>query len=193
MEQHLKAQDLAKSYRILNIGATCLVGASFEGKVNYLAAAWAGVCDFDKGYAIIDKSHFTRPLIEKSGRFVLCYPCVAIADQVMKLGTISQNDDPNKLEHSGVELINLDGFSMPVVKGCVAYLEYEVIKNEANEQNLDMFVGRCVNVVADSRVYDNNHWKFDEADDSLRTLHYVAGGHFYAIGKEVFLPAYGDE
>lgn len=193
VHNYFAEQDVAKSYRLLNIGATTLIGAAYEGDLDYMAAAWAGVCDFDKGYAIIDKSHYTRPLIEKSGRFVLCYPTVGIVEQVMKLGSISKNDDKDKLEHSNVDLIELPGISLPVPKGCAAYLEYEVIPNHQMEQSIDMFLGKCVKVISDTRVYHNNHWHFDSANESLRTLHYVAGGHFYAIGKEIYLPQYGDE
>lgn len=193
VHNYFAEQDVAKSYRLLNIGATTLIGAAYKGDLDYMAAAWAGVCDFDKGYAIIDKSHYTRPLIEKSGKFVLCYPSAGITAQVMKLGSISKNDDKDKLDHCGIELIELPGFSMPVVKGCVAYLEYEVIPEGHNEQEYDMFIGQCKKIVTDTRVYSNNHWHFDEADDSLRTLHYVAGGHFYTIGHELFLKEYGDD
>lgn len=189
MDNFLKEQDLAKSYRLLNIGATTLIGAGVDGDLDYMAAAWAGVCDFDKGYAVIDKSHYTRPLIEKSGKFVMCYPCAGIVQQVMKLGTISKNDDPLKLEHSNIALIELPGFAIPVVKGCVAYLQYDVIE----QANYDIVIGKCTKVVTDTRVYSNNHWIFDQADDSLKTLHYVAGGHFYTIGKELVLPEYGDD
>lgn len=189
MDKYLQEQDLQKSYRLLNIGATTLIGAGHDGDLDYMAAAWAGVCDFDKGYAVIDHNHYTYPLIEKSGKFVMCYPCAGIVQQVMKLGTMSKNDDPQKLKHAGIELIELPGFDIPVVKGCVAYLQYEVIE----KANYDMFIGKCTKVITDSRVYNNNHWIFDKADDSLKTLHYVAGGHFFTIGKELFLPEYGDD
>lgn len=189
---YLQEQDIAKSYRLLNIGATTLIGASLNGDIDYMAAAWAGVCDYDKGYAVIDKTHYTRPLIEKSGKFVLCYPSAALAEQVMKLGSISKNDDADKLDHCNIELIEIPGFSMPVIKGCVAYLEYEVIPEPHFSSTYDIFLGKCLKVVTDSRVYSNNHWHFDQADDSLRTLHYVAGGHFFTIGKELFLKEYGD-
>ncbi|HCB3692621.1 TPA: flavin reductase, partial [Klebsiella pneumoniae] len=36
---------------------------------------------------------------------------------------------------------------------------------------------------SDDRVFRNGHWIFDDAPDELRTVHYVAGGQFYAIGK----------
>ena len=67
-------QDIAKSYRLLNIGATTLIGASYEGDLDYMAAAWAGVCDFDKGYAIIAKDHYILarlPGEERERRFDL--------------------------------------------------------------------------------------------------------------------------
>lgn len=191
--EFLQEQDIQKSYRILNIGATTLIGASHDGDMDFMAAAWAGVCDFDKGYAVVEHTHYTAPLIQKSGRFVMCYPSAGIAKQVMKLGSISKNDDPQKMEHCDIELIEIPGFSMPVVKGCVAYLEYELIPEPNMANNFDMLLGKCVKVVTDSRVYSNNHWHFDQADDSLRTLHYVAGGHFFTIGHELYLPEYGDD
>lgn len=32
-------------------------------------------------------------------------------------------------------------------------------------------------------MFDNGRWKFDELPDDLKTLHYVAGGQPYQIGK----------
>ena len=42
---------------------------------------------------------------------------------------------------------------------------------------------------ADDRVFVNGRWNFEEAPDDLRTLHYVAGGHFYTIGDALEVPA----
>lgn len=189
----LQEQDINKSYRILGIGATTLIVSADQNDQDIMAAAWAGVCDYDKGYAIIAKDHYSRKLIEKTKKFVMCYPCAQIAEEVMQIGSISKNDEPNKLETCGVKLIEIPGFSMKVPAGCVAYLEYNVIDEPHNQQAYDMFIGKCVKVVTDSRVYQNNHWIFDQADDQLKTLHYVAGGHFFKIGKELFLEKYGDD
>ncbi|MBK5567654.1 MAG: flavin reductase, partial [Ensifer sp. SSB1] len=38
---------------------------------------------------------------------------------------------------------------------------------------------------ADDRVFRDGHWMFETADPALRSLHYVAGGHFYAIGEAI--------
>ncbi|MDO4248649.1 MAG: hypothetical protein Q4C79_06780 [Neisseria sp.] len=47
----------------------------------------------------------------------------------------------------------------------------------------DLFIGEVAGAWADDRIFENGHWKFDEAPDDLKTLHYVAGGQFYRIGK----------
>lgn len=46
-------------------------------------------------------------------------------------------------------------------------------------------IGEVVAAWADERVFRNGHWEFDTAPDSLRTLHCVAGGRFYATGPSV--------
>jgi hypothetical protein len=33
--------------------------------------------------------------------------------------------------------------------------------------------------------FREGHWAYENADPQWRSLHYVAGGHFYAIGEPV--------
>jgi len=176
-----------KAYRLLNIGATTLVSASAEGVSDVMAAAWACCLDLSpfKATVVIDKSHFTRPLIEKSGMFVLQLPTVAIARTVIALGSVSKNDVPDKLQESGVELFVMPGFEIPLVKGCVAWMVFKVLEEPRNEKLYDLFVGECVAAWADARVFKDGHYRFEDAARELRTLHYVAGGHFYAIGESI--------
>lgn len=67
----IKPIDLDRAYRLLNIGATTLVSAAHEGDADIMAAAWATALDLTpcKATVVIDKSHYTRKLIEKSGFF----------------------------------------------------------------------------------------------------------------------------
>ena len=62
----MKPVDLERAYRIFNIGATTLVSASHEGREDVMAAAWATALDLTpcKATVVIDKTHYTRPLIE---------------------------------------------------------------------------------------------------------------------------------
>lgn len=38
---------------------------------------------------------------------------------------------------------------------------------------------------SDTRVFRDGHWYFESADPALRSLHYIAGGNFYAIGESL--------
>ena len=52
-------------------------------------------------------------------------------------------------------------------------------KNEANR------VHGCESQVWLVGKFKDGHWHFDEAPQDLSTLHYVAGGQFYATGASV--------
>ncbi len=176
-----------KVYRLLNIGATTVVTAKYDGKADAMAAAWA--CNVDlapsKISVVIDKSHYTRPLMEKSGYFALQLPTVGIAKTVIELGSVSKNDDPKKLENSSARFFYEEGFDIPLLEGCAAWMICRIIPEAHNEKTYDMFIGECVAAWADSRVFKDGHYLFETAPEELRTLHYVAGGHFYVIGKGI--------
>ena len=72
--------DIDKAYRLLNVGGTTLVSASFDGVSDIMPATWACALDLapTKATVVIDSSHFTRPLMEKSGYFSLQLPTAAI-------------------------------------------------------------------------------------------------------------------
>ena len=67
----------------------------------------------------------------------------------------------------------------------MAWMIFKVIPNEFNEKTYDLFAGECVAAWSDTRVFRDGHFHFETAPDDLRTLHYVAGGHFYTIGKAI--------
>lgn len=50
-----------------------------------------------------------------------------------------------------------------------------------------MFAAEVTGAWAD-RVFRDGHWQFETADAGWRSLHYIAGGHFYAIGNVVDVP-----
>ena len=187
----IKPIDLDRAYRLLNIGATTLVSAAHEGDADIMAAAWATALDLTpcKATVVIDKSHYTPKLIEKSGFFALMIPTAAIAPIVMNLGTVSKNDNPRKLEECGTRLVTLPEYDMPLLEGCAAWIVFRVVPELHNQEAYDLFIGEAVAAFADDRVFVNGRWNFEEAPDDLRTLHYVAGGHFYTIGDALEVPA----
>ena len=175
-----------KAYRVFNIGATCLVSAAFDGKEGMMPAAWN--CPLDlapfKATVVVDKTHYTRPLIESAECFGLALPSVSIARETLFLGSHSQCDMPDKFEKSGAKFFKLEGFDMPFVDGCVAYAVFKRLEEPDMQARYDLFFGQCVALYADTRVFKDGHYVYGDAREDLRTIHYVAGGHFYVLGRE---------
>jgi flavin reductase (DIM6/NTAB) family NADH-FMN oxidoreductase RutF len=184
MEKHIEAVPLEKAYRLLNHGPTVLVSARHGGEDNVMAAAWACALDFNppKLTVVLDKTTRTRQLVEASSMFVIQVPTMAQLRLTHEVGTHSLKDDPDKLQSSGVALFGMEGFDLPFVAGCSAWLACKLIPEPRNQDVYDLFIGEVVGAWADTRVFKDGHWYFETADPALRSLHYIAGGHFYAIG-----------
>ena len=176
------------AYRLLNHGPTVLIGSAHAGHINVMAAAWAMPLDFDtpKVAVVIDKSTLTRELVEASGMFSVNVPSVAMKDQVMSVGGISGKNHPDKLSLCAVQTHLDDATGMPLVQGCTAQMVCRVLPATAQVAVAhDLFLAEVMGAWADERVFSQGHWHFESAAAELRSLHYVAGGHFYATGEAV--------
>ncbi|MBO9687526.1 MAG: flavin reductase family protein [Mitsuaria chitosanitabida] len=192
MNEHFTPVPLEKAYRLLNHGPTVLVSAAHEGVRNAMAAAWACALDFEppKVTVVIDKATRTRGLVEGSGHFVLQVPTAAQLTLTHALGTRSLVEDPDKLARAGATLsdVEVDGVSVPLVEGCAAWMVCRVMPEPRNQTVYDLFIGEIVAAWADARVFSHGHWHFESAPPELRSLHYIAGGQFYAIGESLVVP-----
>ena len=187
MTEHLAPVDLPKAYRLLNHGPTVLVSARHGGVDNVMSAAWACALDFapPKLTVVLDKATRTRALVEGSGHFVVQVPTAAQMQLTHDVGNTSLHQDPAKLQRHGVELFGIAGHDLPLVAGCSAWLACRLIPEPHNQQAYDLFIGEVVGAWADTRVFANGHWHFETAGPEWRSLHYVAGGQFYAIGESL--------
>lgn len=184
--------DLPHAYRLLNHGPVTLVSSAAGGRRNIMAAAWTMPLDFDppKVAVVVDKSTFTRELIEASGSFVLNVPCRAQAETVLAVGSCSGRDPAcggDKFARFGLATLPAAQVAAPLLAGCVGWLECRVIPEAHNEQRYDLFLGEVVAAWADPQVFAGGRWRFAAAPDARRTLHYVAGGAFYATGDGIEL------
>lgn len=184
MQNNILRVDLNKAYRLINHGPTVLVSARHGGVDNVMAAAWACALDFSppKLTVVLDKATRTRKLIEQSGKFVIQVPTLRQLQLVHAVGTQSLDDHPDKLQLAGVELLEMEGHDLPFVAGCSAWLVCELIPEPHNQQAYDLFIGEVTGAWADARVFSDGRWNFESADPGWRSLHHIAGGHFYAIG-----------
>lgn len=187
MDKHIAAVPLEKAYRLINHGPTILVSAQYEGVKNVMAAAWACALDFSppKVTVVLDKMTKTRELVERSGIFVVQVPTVVQLKLTSDVGSSSLVNDPDKLAHCGAELFHINDFDVPFVAGCSAWLACKLLPEPHNQTTYDLFISEVVGAWADTRVFKDGHWHFETANPDFRSLHYIAGGHFYAIGEAV--------
>jgi flavin reductase (DIM6/NTAB) family NADH-FMN oxidoreductase RutF len=166
-------------------GPTVLVSARHDGIDDVMAAAWVCALDFTppKLTVVLDKSTRTRGLIEGSGAFAIQIPTVAQLALTYELGTRSLAKEPDKLERCGVALFGTDGHDLPFVEGCSAWLACRLLPEARHQAVYDLFIGEVTAAWADSRVFRDGRWDFEHADPLWRSIHHVAGGHFYAIGE----------
>lgn len=185
MQSHIAAVELGKAYRLINHGPTVLVSARHGGVDNVMSAAWCCALDFapPKLTVVLDKATKTRELVEHSGEFLIQVPTVALLQLTQDVGNRSLAAMPDKLQRSSVQLFAIDGHDLPFVEGCSAWLACRLIPEPHNQQTYDLFIGEVTAAWADTRVFSKGRWHFEEADPALRSLHHIAGGHFYAIGE----------
>jgi len=195
MNHHISAVELGKAYRLLNHGPTVLVSAEHGGQANVMAAAWACALDFapPKVTVVLDKATATRALVEQSGLFVLQVPNAAQLELTQAVGSTSLSDAPDKLNRCGVELFRVQGSDQPLVAGCSAWLACRLIAEPHNQNTYDLFIGEVIGAWADTRVFRDGHWHFEDAGPEWRSLHYIAGGNYYAIGEALHASVHGNE
>ncbi|MFV3307568.1 flavin reductase family protein [Pseudomonas sp. NY15181] len=179
---HLKDVPLAKAYLLLNHGPSTIVTSEHDGVANVMAAAWVMPLDFDppKLLLVLDRNTWSRHLVEGSGAFVIQLPSRQQAELTLAVGS-SNGGEMNKFEQLDLRTSRARHIQAPIVDGCVAYLECKVISEPNNQERYDLFIAEVVAAYADERAFSNGRWHFP--NDDLRTIHYQAGGAFFATGE----------
>jgi flavin reductase (DIM6/NTAB) family NADH-FMN oxidoreductase RutF len=173
---------LAKAYLLLNHGPVTLVSSRSGTRSNVMAASWAMPLDFDppKVAVVIDRNTLTRELVNASGEFVLNVPPQALAATVVGVGSVTGRE-VDKWSKFGIATLPATRIAAPLVADCIAWLECRVLDERPTERKYDLFLAEVVAASADDRVFSGGRWHF--GDEALRSLHYVAGGQFFATGE----------
>lgn len=191
MQDFCQEVPLEKAYRLINHGPTVLVSAQYENQRDVMAAAWSMPIDFapPKIAVVLDKASWTRTLLEQSKTFVVQVPTVAQVDLVQTVGSISgralfEDKQTDKFLTYDIAAFAGKTVTSPCVSGCVAWLECRLLAEPHNQERYDLFLGAVVAAYADTRVFSDGHWHFEQ-NPEMRTIHHVAGGHFLAIGNPI--------
>lgn len=176
------AVDLARAYRLLNHGPTVMVASAHGGRLNLMSAAWSMPLDFapPKVAVVLDKSTLTRELVEASGEFVLCVPAREQARLALRVGAESGRE-VDKFAAHGIRYAPGEKVAAPLVEGCLGWLECRLIPEPHIQQAYDLFLGEVVAAWADPDAFEDGHWK--PGQGGRRSIHYVAGGHFFETGE----------
>jgi flavin reductase (DIM6/NTAB) family NADH-FMN oxidoreductase RutF len=182
----IKPIELSKAYRLLNHGPVVLLSAAHESKRDIMAVAWNMPLNFNPAQllVVLDKTSSTRKLVEASGTFAISLPTRSQVDVIMNVGSISASQLPSqdKFSHWNLSVTPATHINAPLLDGCVGWLECKVISEPHNQDTYDLFIAEVVAAYADERVFSNGRWHFDDHDE-LRTVHYTAGGAFFATGE----------
>ena len=185
-EPKIAALDAAKIWQLFNLGGTVLVSAEHDGKTDMMPASWASPLDYDKVLVVVDKSHYTRKLMDQSEYFALGVASAGILPELLSLGSVSKNADPEKLEKSGMAFFTQPGFKIPLARGCSAWAIFKKLpETDELSKKYDLFLGQAVAAWGDERVYQNGRPDFEHAPKEMRTTHYVSGGRFFLLGEAV--------
>lgn len=175
---------LNKAYLLLNHGPVTLVSSRAGERTNVMAASWAMPLDFDppKVVVVIDRTTLTRELVDASREFALNIPPRRLADAVVSVGS-SSGRDADKWSTEGLATVPASRIGAPLVADCIAWLECRLLDERETEAKYDLFIAEVLAASADDRVFSAGRWHFE--DESLKTVHYVAGGQFFTIGEAV--------
>jgi flavin reductase (DIM6/NTAB) family NADH-FMN oxidoreductase RutF len=176
-----QAVELSRATQLMNHGPVTIITSAHGERSNIMAASWAMPLDFSppRVVVVIDSRTLTRELVAASGVFGLQLPSRALARHTLAVGT-RPGMELDKFNAFQLETFQGQQIDVPMLEGCVAWMECKVIPDDS--QRHDLIIGEVVAAYADSRVYSNNRWHFGD-DPDVRTCHYVAGGTFFATGE----------
>lgn len=175
----LRPVELAHASRLVNHGPTVLITTEHEGRRNVMAAAWSMPVEFSppRIAVVVDKKTFTSELLQASGRFAIGLPCPALADLTYAVGSTSGRD-LDKFDHHAIHATPGPVLGLPLIEGCVAWLELRHLPEPHTEQAYDTVFGEVVSAQADDRIFTHGRWSFRDDNTELHTLHHLGSGTF---------------
>lgn len=172
--------------RLVNHGPTVLITTEHQGRRNVMAAAWSMPVEFTppRIAIVVDKKTLTRELLEASGHFAIGLPCAALADLSYAVGSESGRE-VDKFARHGLRAVPGPVLGLPLIEGCVAWLELRRIPEPHTEAAYDTVFGEVVSAQADPRVFADGRWSFRDDNAELHTLHHLGGGTFAVPSRTV--------
>jgi flavin reductase (DIM6/NTAB) family NADH-FMN oxidoreductase RutF len=172
---------LAYAHRLLAGQSTCLLTVRHRGQENAMALAWA--CPISLAPPLlalaIHPSRYTHDMLERSGECVLNIPGRPLAEELVRLGSVSAAEG-DKLRESDLVLESGQRVEVPWIGDCLAHLECALVDRFAPGDHT-LFVVEIVGAWAEEEAFDQA-WKIDDQQEDLLPIHHLGGGKFALFG-----------
>ncbi len=175
--------ELQYASRLLNHGPTILITSydAHSQRRNVMTRRVVdagGVRSAEAGTIVVDKSAWTREIIERNGAFGIVVPGVEAASWTYAVGSISGRDE-DKFNAYGIPVVQGPELGLPLIEEkCLAWMECRLLPATAAQEQYDTLFGEVVSAAADERAFVSGRWQFD--DDKINTLHHLGTGNFVA-------------
>jgi len=127
--------------------------------------------------------------VQASGVLALNVPGAALADLTYTAGSTSgrelQADGADKFRRYGIATFAGPRLGLPLVEGCVAWLECRLLDEPRARDAYDTFFVEVLAALADPAVFAQGRWSFRDDNRPLHTLHHLGGGVFAVAGDVV--------
>jgi flavin reductase (DIM6/NTAB) family NADH-FMN oxidoreductase RutF len=181
-----KEIPLAQAHRLFAPQPVCLLTARYKGRVNVMSVAW--VCPVSMEPPLVamavHPSCYTHDMLKRSEEAVLNIPGRALAEQVLKCGTVS-GEDVDKVKTVGLELSAGHRVGAPWVVQCLAHVECAIV-DLVTPGDHTVFIAEVVGAWAEEEAFDG-FWLEPEDNEELHPLYHLGGRRFGIIGKTVLL------
>lgn len=168
--------DTKVAYRLINPGCVVLVGVGDGSSDNLFTVAWNMPARKDppKLALLSGKRHFSYDFIDQTGEFSVNIMDAEQAGALLKCGTVSGRDVPDKFAVSGLTRKAASRIKAPLVEEAAASIECTV------DRVIDVDGGALIiaNIVAAEASpvhFTDKGWNFD---NGLRLLHHLTGANF---------------
>lgn len=184
MATNIKEIPASDAWKFFNIGGTVLVEGKVGDDVDVMPASWCVPIDYDKLGIVLAHEHYTRQLIEKSDYFLLALPMAKIVKKLLYLGSKSKNDEPTKVQNSGLQLLQVPNAKMPLPEGCIAWAICKDLKDTAIKEKYELFIGEVMQAFVDDRFYKDGEPVFSNVEKDFSPIPY-GGNEFFYLGEVV--------
>lgn len=157
---------------------TTLVGATVNGKPNYITIAHVGIMDMGTISLGMNKVHYTNAGIKENKTFSVNLPSVNLIKETDYCGLVS-----GKKTDKAALFDNFYGVlgTAPMIRQCPVNMECRLVQT-VDFPNHDIFVGEVVETYVDEDVLTNNVLDVAKVQPILFTM---ADHGYWAIGSHI--------